>query len=400
MTDLGELTQAFDAMYRAKPALFRAPGRVNLIGEHTDYNQGLAMPAALQFDTTIAIARHAQPRLRVRSRAFDDGVEIPLHDRVALQSSRPRGHWSDYVTGVVLALWRHGVSVVGADLLIASDIPLGSGLSSSASFEVGIALALAETSDRRLDPLTLATLCQQAENDYVGMRCGIMDQFAAAFGRAGHALTLDCRSLAHRLVPLGGTDAAASPGAALVVCNSMVRHAHAGGEYNRRRAECEQAVSQLARTLPHVGSLRDVSLDELVAHGCGIDPVVFRRARHVVSENERVVQAEQALRGGDWTIFGELMRSSHRSLRDDYEVSCPELDAMVSIADDIEGVFGSRMTGGGFGGCTVSWLRVDVAEAFAAEMLHRYATATGRQAEIYLCTTADGAARIGAQHAA
>jgi galactokinase len=274
-------------------------------------------------------------------------------------------------------------------------------LSSSASFEVGIALALAETSNRRLDPLTLASLCQEAENDYVGTRCGIMDQFAAVFGRADHALALDCRALTHRLVPLTGGAGAAPPSeGALVICNSMVRHSHAGGEYNRRRADCEQAVSHLSRALPHLRSLRDVSLEDLAVHGRGMDPVIQRRARHVVSENERVDRAVRALEAGDSIEFGELMRSSHRSLRDDYEVSCAELDVMVSIADGIEGVFGSRMTGGGFGGCTVNWVRADVAAVFAAEMSRRYAAATGRTPDIYRCATADGAARIGAHDAA
>ncbi len=375
MADLAELERAFEALYGMTPSLFRAPGRVNLIGEHTDYNQGLAMPAALQLGTTLAIARRAEPRLRITSRVFDESIEIALEDRAALRESRPRGHWSDYVTGVVLALWRHGVPIAGADLLVASDIPLGSGLSSSASFEVCLALALSQTSQSPLSPLTLAKLCQEAENDYVGTRCGIMDQFASVFGRENHALALDCRSLEHRLVPLGGTT---QPGtrlaATLVVCNTMVRHAHAGGEYNSRRAEWS-------------------------AHGADMDPVIGRRARHVVSENDRVLQAVHALEAGDSIRFGELMRSSHRSLRDDYEVSCAELDLMVSIADGIDGVFGARMTGGGFGGCTVNWVRQDAVEAFVAEVARRYAVATGRTPEIYVCATADGAARIGVQDA-
>lgn len=401
MADLAELERAFEARYGLTPSLFRAPGRVNLIGEHTDYNQGLAMPAALQLGTTLAIARRAEPRLRITSRVFDESIEIALEDRAALRESRPRGHWSDYVIGVVLALWRHGVPIAGADMLVASDIPLGSGLSSSASFEVCLALALSQTSQSPLSPLTLAKLCQEAENDYVGTRCGIMDQFASVFGRENHALALDCRSLEHRLVPLGGTT---QPGtrlaATLVVCNTMVRHAHAGGEYNRRRAECEAAVSHLARALPHIRSLRDVSLADLSAHGADLDPVIGRRARHVVSENDRVLQAVHALEAGDSIRFGELMRSSHRSLRDDYEVSCAELDLMVSIADDIDGVFGARMTGGGFGGCTVNWVRQDAVEAFVAEVSGRYAAATGRTPAIYRCATADGAAQIGVQDAA
>jgi len=397
MTDHAALIAGFQTLYGSTPVLYRAPGRVNLIGEHTDYNEGLAMPAALTFDATVAIARHPAPRLRVRSLVFDEAVEIPLADRAALRASRPRSHWSDYVVGVVLALWEHGVAVDGADLLIDSDIPLGAGLSSSAAFEVCVALALSATSNSAVDKLELARLCQQAENDFVGSRCGIMDQFASVFGRANHALVLDCRSLQHRLVPLAG-DHAAGPrvSASLVVCNTGVRHSHAGGEYNRRRAECEQAVAHLARAMPHIKSLRDVSLAELAGCGAGLDPVIRRRARHVISENERVSQAVAALSRGDAAAFGELMRASHRSLRDDYEVSCAELDAMAAIADGIDGVFGARMTGGGFGGCTVNWVRSDAVGEFTAEIGRRYALAVGRLPEIYVCATADGAARVAA----
>ena len=394
MIERSSLEREFAAWSGSLPALFRAPGRVNLIGEHTDYNSGFVMPAALEFETTIAIATRPDPALRVRSLAFADTAEIGLEDRRALQSRRARGHWSDYVLGVVLALWDRDIPVKGADMLIQSDIPLGSGLSSSASFEVCTALALSEMAERPLERLTLATLCQKAENDFVGTRCGIMDQFASAFGKANHALALDCRNLEYRQVPLTVDGDAPNERVSIVICNTMVRHAHAGGEYNQRRAECEAAVDHLSRVMPGVQSLRDVSLEDLQIHGHGLDPVVRRRARHIVSENGRVVAAIDALQCGDAARFGQLMRESHRSLRDDYEVSCSELDLMAGIADQLDGVYGARMTGGGFGGCTVNWVRSNAVASFTAAIGERYARATGLDPEIYVCATADGASRV------
>ena len=272
MIDTAQLRAEFGRHFDGKPAFYRAPGRVNLIGEHTDYNEGFVMPAALHFDTGIGIAPHSGARLRVRSREFDQTVEIPLDDADALNRTSGRGHWSDYVIGVVIALQKRGMMFGGADILVGSDIPLGAGLSSSASFEVAVAFALLDSNGLSLDKMALAQLCQHAENDHVGARCGIMDQFAAAFGLKNHALALDCRTLDYRPVPLGSR-------MSIIVCNTLVRHAHAGGEYNQRRADCESAVLQLSRRTPGLRSLRDVSMVELIDQEPHLDPVAWRRAR-------------------------------------------------------------------------------------------------------------------------
>ena len=395
MADLNALRTEFIERFAAEPEFYRAPGRVNLIGEHTDYNAGFVMPAAIRFYTTVAVAGRADRRLRVRSTNFDETLEIALPeaaDAVALRGQSK--HWIGYVAGVAWSLQQQGVALSGADLLIHGEVPLGAGLSSSAALEVSVGLALSELAGHRLDNVTLAKLCQRAENDYVGMRCGIMDQFASACGRAGHALWIDCRSLQHRLLPLDQSLAGSASPTQLVICNTMVRHGLASSQYNRRRDECEQGVQALARIIPGVETLRDLSSAVLRTYAAQLDPVIYRRCRHIASENERVNAAAAALGRADLTGFGRLMRESHRSLRDDYEVSCDELDLMVRIAEQIDGVYGARMTGGGFGGCTVNVVRTDAVARFRSLIAERYAQGTGHAPEIYVCEAADGAARI------
>ena len=396
MTNPEGLRTEFIERYGSAPELFRAPGRVNLIGEHTDYNAGFVMPAAIQFYTTVAIAPRSDRRLRVRSSNFSETIEAELPAAGMPISPRrgERSHWVDYVLGVAWALQRHGVPLHGADLLICGEVPLGAGLSSSAALEVAVALAFSSLTGRTLDRMTLARLCQQAENDYVGTRCGIMDQFTAACGRAGHALMIDCRSLESQLLPLDLHSAGDGAAVQLVICNTMVRHRHAGGEYNRRREECEQGVRSLQRVLPGIDALRDVTPAQLKANAPELDPVIYRRCRHVVTENQRVLAAAAALEAGTLQSFGQLMRDSHRSLRDDYEVSCPELDLMVRLAETLDGVFGARMTGGGFGGCTVNLVRADAVPAFRSLIAERYADATGQTPEIYVCQAAEGAGPV------
>ena len=396
MADLNALRAEFIERFSASPEFFQAPGRVNLIGEHTDYNAGFVMPAAIQFYTSVGIAPRSDRRLRVRSSNFAETLEVDLPDARVPIARLPgqRTQWIDYVLGVARALEQYGVVLGGADLLIHGEVPLGSGLSSSAALEVAVALALSALAGSPLDKVTLATICQKAENDYVGMRCGIMDQFAAACGRAGHALKIDCRSLEHELVPLdphtGGADAAVQ----LVICNTMVRHRLAGGEYNRRREQCEQGVSSLKHVLPGIEALRDVTPAQLQAHESALDPVIYRRCRHIVTENERVVAAAAALKAGALEKFGQLMRESHQSMRDDYEISCHELDLMVRLAESIDGVYGARMTGGGFGGCTVNLVRADAVVKFRSLIAARYAGATGHAPEIHVCKAAEGAGPV------
>jgi galactokinase len=384
MTDREKLRAEFTVRYGAEPHIFRAPGRVNLIGEHTDYNAGFVMPAAIKFYTTVAIAPRTDRSLRVRSVNFAENREIALPGPLAAQERAGKSsHWIDYIAGVAWALQEHGIHIGGADMLIQGEVPLGAGLSSSAALEVAVGLALAYIAGQSIDGLQLAKLCQRAENLYVGMRCGIMDQFASVHGRAGHAMLLDCRTLEHRFLSLQS--------AQLVICNTMVRHRLAGSEYNRRREQCEQGVQALARKIPGIAALRDVSGDLLRLHEEALDPLIYRRCRHVVTENERVIAAASALEASDLTLFGRLMRESHRSLRDDYEVSCDELDLMVRLAESIDGVYGARMTGGGFGGCTVNMVHTDRVEQFRTQLAADYARATGHRPEIYACEAADGA---------
>ncbi len=351
---------------------FRAPGRVNLIGEHTDYNEGFVMPAAIDFAAYVDATPRFDRTLAVHSENYSETREFDLDD----PEPRACGHWSDYVRGVALMLQRAGHRVSGAALNIRSDVPMGAGLSSSAAIEVASALAL--LGDTSIDRTELAKLCQRAENEFVGLRCGIMDQFIACHAAAGHALMLDCRSLEYRSLPL-------PHGAKLVIANTMVRHSHAAGEYNTRRSECEEGAAYLGR------ALRDVTSGELERQGGGLSETVRRRCRHVITENARVIAASAALEEEDLHTFGKLMVQSHRSLVHDFEVSCAELDTMVEIAAHAPGVYGSRMTGGGFGGCTISLVQDDHVEAFRETMVTQYREATGIDAAVYVSGAAEGA---------
>ena len=362
---------------------FRAPGRVNLIGEHTDYNDGFVMPAALDFSTWVKISPLEQRKLQIFSENFGEEIEVGLDD----QNLAARRHWSDYPVGVAVVLERAGHRLRGARLQIRGEVPIGSGLSSSAAIEVATACALTANSDLKIDPRELALLCQRAENEYVGARVGIMDQFVSLFGQAQKALLLDCRSLEFRLLPLPDN-------VRLIVCNTMVKHALASSAYNERRAQCEAGVEYMAKFLPKVTALRDVTIEQLEEHRDGLEDVVYRRCRHVITENARVLSAGDALERGDLERFGKLMAESHRSLRDDYEVSSEELDLMVEIAQKIEGVYGARMTGGGFGGCTVNLVADSHVEDFQKRVPLEYERTTSLRTEIYICTAANGAEEV------
>jgi galactokinase len=383
MGDSSQLLDQFRRAFGPEPRLFRAPGRVNLIGEHTDYNDGFVLPAALELATTVAAAPRADRALRVRSLLTGETVAFDLDEADA----RPRRHWSDYVRGVAIMLERAGHRLPGADLLIASDVPVGSGLSSSAALEVATGFALLSLAGLPIDRKQLALTCQRAENDFVGMRCGIMDQFIACHGTAGHALLLDCRSLDYRLVPI-------APAARLVICNSMVHHKLAGGEYNLRRQECERGVALLAPALPAIRALRDVTAEQLEANRQLLPELTYRRCRHIVSENDRVLRAGAALAEGRLDEFGRLMVQSHASMRDDYEISCRELDLLVDLALGCAGVLGSRMTGGGFGGCTVSLVEAGAVERVTECVARDYRQATGLAPEIWVCSPGAGVGAV------
>jgi len=359
--------------------VFHAPGRINLIGEHTDYNDGFVMPVAIDRYTTVTAAARGDRRLNLSSDGYSDRVEIDL-DAIG---NGPTGSWSDYVRGVAAVLERRGHRLMGADLAIASDVPAGAGLSSSAALEVSTGYALLTIAGHPIDLTDLALACQQAEHDFAGTRCGIMDQFIACHGREGHALLLDTRTLNATWLPVPSN-------VAVVVCNTMTKHTLASDGYNERRADCEAGVRALAVRLPRIRALRDVTFADLQANRDVLEDRVYRRCRHVVTENARTLSAADALRDSDLARFGVLMGASHTSLRDDYEVSTRELDVMVEAAMDTNGIIGARMTGGGFGGCTVNLVHADAAPAFAREVAHRYEARTGRAPEIYTCRASNG----------
>jgi galactokinase len=362
----------------------RAPGRVNLIGEHTDYNEGFVLPCAIDRDTLVA-ARPRADRL-VRVLAVDLGNLSDEFNLDAVQDGPPEkgasaGHWADYVRGMAWALQRQGHALQGLDLAITGNVPRGAGLSSSASLEVAVGQAFRQACRLdRLDPTTLALLAQAAENDYVGCRCGIMDQFISAHGQAGHALLIDCRSLTGRQVTL-------PPDLAVLIAHSRVRRGLVDSEYNLRRSQCEVAARHFG-----LAALRDLDAAHLAARAGELDPVVHRRARHVVSENARTLQAAQALAKGDLACVGKLMAQSHASMRDDFEITVPAIDQLVEIlAETIGNQGGARMTGGGFGGCVVALLpQARVAAAVEAVKRH-YRSPQGEEAQIHLCHASAGA---------
>jgi galactokinase len=376
----GEVARTFEREFHAPAQLFRAPGRVNLIGEHTDYNDGFVLPSAIGFYTQVAISPRDDHQLVLMSTEYDERFQLD----VSHLPEQKLGRWCDYVVGVGRELVRSGHALGGANLLVHGEVPVGAGLSSSASLEVASALALASLSQAALPLEEIARLCQRAENQFVGARVGIMDQFVSCFGKEQHAVLLDCRSLQFELVPVPA-------GVTFVIANTMVKHQLAGGEYNRRREECEAGVRVLAKFYPGIQALRDVSVEQLAAHQSDLPPVIYRRCQHVVQENARTLEAARRFRSGDLGAVGRLMHASHESLRDLYQVSCRELDVMVETAESLPGFIGGRMTGGGFGGCSVNLVEPGAAESFSPAIASRYREKTGITPEVYICSAANGA---------
>jgi galactokinase len=362
---------------------YRAPGRVNLIGEHTDYNDGYVMPAAINLACWVAVEARNDRTLTIQSANAAGEAQVNLDHLPAKRS----GQWTDYVIGIAAGLEQAGFRLPGANLHIESEVPLGSGLSSSAALETSVAYALLDSAGYQVDRRKLALLCQRAENEFVGARCGIMDQFVACHGKSGHALLLDCRSLDFQLLRVPEQ-------VRLIICNTMVKHELGSSEYNLRRAECEQAVQLLARSIPRVRALRDVSKRELEENRDLLPATIYKRACHVIEENDRVLRAAAALETGNLPLFGELLAESHHSLKNNYEVSCQELDLMVEIANQISGVYGARMTGGGFGGCTINLVRAEAAANFVHQILEAYHRATGFRPDIYVCETSEGVGQV------
>jgi galactokinase len=389
--DLAGLRSEFEACFgRAAELAVRAPGRVNLIGEHTDYNEGLVLPCAIDRETRVLAARAARKaggvarpgRFRVVARDLGEHAEFE-----ARALGRGRG-WIDYVQGVVFALRERGHDVPGMDLLVASSVPRGSGLSSSAALEVAVATAIDRAVGLGLDGEARARVAHRAETAFVGVACGLMDQLASALGRADHALRIDCRSLETRAVPLPVERLR------LLIADSGVHRELAGAAYNQRRRECEKALEQAkdASVAPRSArALRDLAPDSLDELERALEPVLFRRARHVIRENQRVDEVCEALQRGDLHRAGGLLGEGQRSLRDDFEVSVPELDALCEVASTQPGVYGSRLTGAGFGGCTVHLVAPDVADRVAAALADGFEARFGSRPTTLVVEPSDGA---------
>jgi galactokinase len=378
------MLDAFENLYGPANQIqvYRAPGRVNLIGEHTDYNLGFVLPAALELATFVATAPSPDGRLRIYSEHKQEMREWSVASIPFLERER---HWTDYPIGVARELINAGFATRPANLLIRSTVPEGSGLSSSAALEVSCALAFLQ--GRRIGRLELAQLCQRAEHNFVGMPSGIMDQFVSIFGQEHSAIELDCRSFQHRLVHL-------PEGAVFLAVNSMVKHGLAASAYKDRVAECASAVEQLRQQYPSIHSLRDVSLEQFEAAAKQLPATLRRRARHVITENARVKSFVEAAGRADLVAMGALLIESHHSLQNDYEVSCPELDFLVETAITLDGVCGARMTGGGFGGSIVTMLYPEIQAGFEKRILCAYQDRFGIAPEIYPCRPSAGAAQV------
>jgi len=376
--DYAALILRFEQRFGHRPAfLARAPGRVNLIGEHTDYNDGFVLPMAIDREVAVVGAPRDDRRIRLYALNFDDEACFALDQ---LQRSEP-ADWSDYPRGVAWVLREAGFDLVGFDGVLYGDVPIGSGLSSSAAIEMAVFMAFAacQPALAGLDRVRAAKLAQRAENAFVGVNCGIMDQFVSALGQAGHALFIDCRSLDYAPVPM-------PDGMAVLVVDTAAPRSLAASAYNERRAQCEAAARLLG-----VPALRDLSPEIFAQRRAALPALVAQRAEHVIYENRRVLDAVAALRAGDVATFGRLMNESHDSLRDLYEVSSAELDAVVEIARGVSGVYGARMTGAGFGGCAIALAEQTAVDALRDAVMREYPARTGRQPSIYVCTANDGA---------
>jgi galactokinase len=385
---LRKATAAFTEQFGGEPSVaVRAPGRVNLIGEHTDYNDGFVLPIALDLATVIVARLNGSQRCRVIAADIDGGEMSTFFANDTLAPSRTQ--WTNYIKGVIRQFVDAGHHIPAFDAAISSTVPLGSGLSSSAALEVATATLMESLLQIRLEPTRKAQWCQKAEHTFAGTPCGILDQMASICGQRGSAVLLDCRTLQTTLVPIE------DDAIAFVVSNTNVKHELSGGEYGVRREQCEAAVKIMRRTHHNLCALRDATLSHLAEYENVLDPVLFRRARHVISENERTLLMAKVLPERDYVWAGQLINESHRSLALDYEVSCRELDIMADLAQDFDGVFGSRMTGGGFGGCTVTLVRSDRADTLIQHLTAEYPKRTNLPATCFQVTPACGAGVIG-----
>lgn len=388
MESLDKLQQIFNEHFAdtgLAKGVFSAPGRVNLIGEHTDYNDGFVLPMAIDKEIIMLAQLRNDKEVRAYSLDYNNEVIFSLVDLEFEQENM----WVNYLKGVMDEYQKLDYYLQGVNLIFTGNIPRGSGLSSSAALEVVTAYMLATLNNLDIKPVEMALLCQRAENEFVGVNCGIMDQYISRLGKEGHALMIDCRSNEYELVPFTSNDYR------ILICNSRVERGLVDSEYNKRRKECEKAIEYFASKVDHrVKALRDVTPEELKKYGNGLDDITYWRTKHVITENNRVLTAVVALRNKDFNTFGKLMIESHTSLRDDYQVSCKELDILVDLAMAQEGILGARMTGAGFGGCTVNLVHKDKVEEFITNVSRGYQEKTGIEPEIYVSIPADGAKKL------
>jgi galactokinase len=396
MTDPKSVRDAFRRIHgHDAERLFRAPGRVNLIGEHTDYNDGFVLPVAIDRDTICAVKAKDNGKIRVHSLNLNETHTIDPRS-VYEPDANGKSGWTSYIDGVARVLIDRGVNVGGCDMLVASDVPDGAGLSSSAALEISVGLALLGA-NVGLSPVELALAAQQAEHEYVGTMCGIMDQYVSVLGQKDHALLIDCRTLQSQQISMTNSNAKQNP--VLVVCDTRVKHSLASSEYNKRRSECERATELFQEYLPNIRALRDVSVQEFEDFSPAIEKredaeLLLRRSRHVITENARTLEVTAALKEGDWETMGQLMYQSHTSLRDDYEVSCVELDLLVEISKSFSGTIGARMTGGGFGGSTVNFINSDRVDEFVSLITREYTRKVGSEPGVFVTHASAGAEEI------
>ncbi len=359
-----------------------APGRINMIGEHTDYNDGFVLPAAIDKYVTLVGALRNDRLVKIYSQDLDDYTQFSL-DMIKPDNEHP---WVNYLAGVIYLFLTRGYVLRGMNLAFTGNIPIGTGLSSSAALEVATAYLLKSLHEIEISPIEIIKLCQRAENDFVGVKCGIMDQYISCLGRGGQALLIDCRTLEAKPVPLLNHQVG------LVIANTKVKHNLVESGYNQRKQECEEAVKLLSELIgERKRALRDVTIEEFAMYGHRLPELIGRRAKHVINENQRVLTGMTALTQGKFIEFGKLMIESHQSLRNLYQVSCSELDLMVDLACQVRGVYGSRMTGGGFGGCTVSLVQTEQVTEFVKFVGDGYVQRTGIKPEFYICSVVDGA---------
>ncbi len=358
---VNDIISKFKELYSQQPIVVRSPGRVNLIGEHTDYNNGFVLPAAINKEIYFAVAPNNSNAFRVYSFDLKEQAEFDLN-----QIEKGDIGWANYLLGVIAQIQRAGHQLPGFDVVFGGNIPIGAGLSSSAAIECGLGFALNHIFNLNIEKFALVKMGQKAEHEFAGVMSGIMDQFANMFGKENHVVKLDCRSLDYQYYPFQITDYR------IVLCDTQVKHALASSEYNTRRKECETGVALLQKHYPEVQSLRDVTEEMLAAHQSEFDAVIYKRCRYVVQENNRVEAACRDLENDDLIAFGQKMFASHQGLQHEYEVSCPELDFLADLARQDEAVIGARMMGGGFGGCTINLVKLDGLDVFTQKMTAAY----------------------------